>query len=252
LLGSGNRIGLVSAAVSDHPDIDVLAGKVRRLGAQLSVSSMRVDPVSEPLLHALADSGVRTLTIAPEAGSERLRQVINKTQSEDNVLRAASVAARLGFENLKLYFMLGLPSEDESDVDALVALSIACAERFPRQVTTNITPFVPKAHTPFQRVAQTPAKVVKRRLAYVERQLRSQGIGVKSESPAWSEIQGALARGDRRLTEALLRTERITPSAWRKSLVATGLSSAQLLGERSTDERLPWDFISTRVRGRSA
>ena len=247
LLKYQERLGLVSAAVSDHAQIDQLATELRALGARLSVSSMRVDPVSEPLVRALAESGARTLTIAPEAGSERLRRVINKTQTEDDVLQAVDLAARHGLGQVKLYFMLGLPTEDEGDVQAVVDLALACAGRFPQQVTVNVTPFVPKAHTPFQWFAQTPAKVVKRRLARVERGLRREGIAVKSESPAWAEIQGTLARGDRRLTEALLAVERFTPAAWRESLAAEGLLIQELLGERPVGEPLPWEFIQCGV-----
>jgi radical SAM superfamily enzyme YgiQ (UPF0313 family) len=248
LLRHGDRIGLVSAAVSDYRDIDRLATELRGLGARLSVSSLRVDPVSETLVRALAESGTRTLTIAPEAGSERLRQVINKTQTEDDVLRAADLADRYGLEQVKLYFMLGLPTEEESDVQALVNLALSCAARFARQVTVNITPFVPKAHTPLQRLAQTPARVVKRRAAYVERELRRQGIAVKLESPAWAEIQGALARGDRELAEALLAVRRLTPATWRQALAQVGLSPPELLRRRAADEPLPWDFIQSGVR----
>jgi radical SAM superfamily enzyme YgiQ (UPF0313 family) len=248
LLKSGDRLGLVSAAVSDHPAIDELAVRLRDLGARLSVSSMRVDPVSEVLVRALAESGTRTLTIAPEAGSERLRRVINKVQTEDDVLRAVSVAAGYDLEQIKLYFMLGLPTEDEEDVSALVKLALDCASHFPRQVTINVTPFVPKAHTPFQRVAQAPAKVVKRRLERVERELRRRGIGVKSESPAWAEIQGTLARGDHRLAEALLKVDRLSPATWRKAVANAGLSVPEILQQRAPDEVLPWDFIETAVR----
>jgi radical SAM superfamily enzyme YgiQ (UPF0313 family) len=248
LLEFGDRLGLVSAAVSDHPAIDELAVRLRRLGARLSVSSMRVDPVSEVLIRALAESGTRTLTIAPEAGSERLRRVINKGQTEDDVLRAVSIAASHDLEQVKLYFMLGLPTEDEEDVAALVRLALDCAARFPRQITVNITPFVPKAHTPFQRVAQTPSKVVKRRLQWVERELRRRGIGVKSESPAWAEIQGTLARGDQRLAEALLNVDHLSPSTWREAVADAGLSVREILQLRAADEGLPWDFIDTSVR----
>ena len=248
LLKFQDRVGLVSAAVSDHFAIDQLATELRALGARLSVSSMRVDPVSEPLLRALAESGTRTLTIAPEAGSERLRRAINKTQTEDDVLRAVDLAARYDFAQLKLYFMLGLPGELASDAQAIVDLALACAGRFSRQVTVNITPFVPKAHTPFQRQAQTPAKEVKRRLALVERGLRKHRIGVKSESPAWAEIQGTLARGDRRLAEALLAVERPSPAAWRQALGAVGLSLPELLAGRPAGEPLPWAFIHSGVR----
>jgi radical SAM superfamily enzyme YgiQ (UPF0313 family) len=248
LLRFGDRLGLVSAAVSDHPHIDRLAVELRGLGARISVSSMRVDPVPEALIRALAESGTRTLTIAPEAGSERLRQVINKTQTEADVLHAVEVAAQYDLEQIKLYFMLGLPAEDQSDVQALVKLAMACASRFPRRVTVNLTPFVPKAHTPFQRAAQMPAREVKRRAAYVERELRRQGIAVKAESPAWAEIQGTLARGDRRLSEAILAAERVTPATWRKLLAEKGLSVQELLRERGDDEPLPWDTVQSGIK----
>jgi radical SAM superfamily enzyme YgiQ (UPF0313 family) len=243
LLQHEERLGLVSAAVSDHPDIDTLATELRKLGARISISSMRVDPLSEPLICALAESGTQTLTIAPEAGSERLRRAIHKTQSEDDVLRAVELAARYGLGQLKLYFMLGLPGEEEADVQAIVDLALACARRFPRHVTVNVTPFVPKAHTRFQRMAQTPAKVVRGRLNYVERELQRRSVAVKSESPAWTEIQGALARGDRRVAEALLATDRVTPAAWRKALAHAELSADDLLAERPAGIQLPWDFI---------
>ncbi|MFN2169423.1 MAG: radical SAM protein, partial [Anaerolineae bacterium] len=248
LLAFEDRLGLVSAAVSDHSEIDLLATELRALGARISVSSMRVDPVSEPLLRALAESGTQTLTIAPEAGSERMRRAINKTQTEDDVLRAVELADRYGFAQLKLYFMLGLPGEEDADVQAIVDLALACAGRFSRQVTVNVTPFVPKAHTPFQRLAQVPAKEVKRRLARIERGLRKHGVSVKGESPAWAEIQGTLARGDRKIAEALLQVERSSPASWRAALGAAGLSLPHLLGERPAGEPLPWAFIHTGAR----
>jgi radical SAM superfamily enzyme YgiQ (UPF0313 family) len=238
---------LVSAAVSDHRQIDRLAVELRGLGAKISVSSMRADPVSEPLIRALAESGTRTLTLAPEAGSGRLRQVINKTQTEEDVLRAIELAAQHGFEQVKLYFMLGLPSEDEADVQALVDLTLACAARFPRQVTVNITPFVPKAHTPFQRLAQTSAKIISGRIRHVEKDLRRRGVAVKSESPAWAEVQGTLARGDRRLGRAILATDRLSPAGWRKTLAEQELSLEELLGTRPGDEILSWDWIQGSV-----
>jgi radical SAM superfamily enzyme YgiQ (UPF0313 family) len=247
LLEHQGRLGLVSAAVSDHSHIDELAVALRALGARLSVSSMRVDPVSEPLVRALAESGTQTLTIAPEAGSERLRHVINKTQTVDDLLRAVDLADRYDFAQIKLYFMLGLPTEDEEDVQALVDLALACAARFSRQVTVNITPFVPKAHTPFQRLAQPPAKTVKRRLARIERDLRPKGIGVKSESPSWAEIQGSLARGDRSLATALLAVDRPSPASWRGALAGIGRPMQEWLGQRPIDEPLPWDFIRSGV-----
>jgi radical SAM superfamily enzyme YgiQ (UPF0313 family) len=247
LLRRTDRLGLVSAAVSDHSRIDQIAVELRRLGARLSVSSMRVDPVSEPLLQALAESGTRTLTIAPEAGSERLRKAINKTQTKEDVLKAVKLAARLGIPQLKLYFMLGLPTETQVDIEALVELAVSCADRFRRQVTVNLTPFVPKAHTPFQRLAQPSAKSIKKRADYVNRKLRRRGIAVKSESAAWAEVQGTLARGDRRLAEVLASVDGMSPAAWRRALKEAGLPLQELLRERGPDEPLPWDFVQSGV-----
>jgi radical SAM superfamily enzyme YgiQ (UPF0313 family) len=248
LLAHTERLGLVSAAVSDHTEIDRLAPALRDLGARISVSSMRVDPISLPLLEALAESGTRTLTIAPEAGSARLRQTINKTQTEEDVLRAVESAAEYGLRQIKLYYMIGLPTEAEADIAALVALSLACAERFPGQVTANITPFVPKAHTPFQRVAQAPAGVVQRRIETIKGQLFPRGVAVKAESPALAEIQGTLSRGDRRVADALLAVARPAPGRWKRALASAGVSSEALLGARGEDEDLPWNFIESGVR----
>ncbi len=248
LLKQTDRLGLVSAAVTDHSEIDSLALELRRLGARLSVSSMRVDPISEPLLRALAESGTQTLTIAPEAGSAVLRKRINKTQTEDDVLRAVDLASRYDLNQVKLYFMLGLPTEEQSDVEALVDLALSCASRFPRRVIVNLTPFVPKAHTPFQRLAQTPAREVGRRIGYVRKHLEPHGVTVKAESPAWAEIQGTLARGDRRLSEALLSVGAVSPSTWKQALTKIGLSVHSYLRARPASEHLPWDIVDTRVK----
>jgi radical SAM superfamily enzyme YgiQ (UPF0313 family) len=250
MLHRTDRLGLVSAAVSDHRQIDQLAERLLNMGARISVSSMRVDSLSEPLIRALAQSGTRTLTIAPEAGSERLRRVISKTQTEDDVLRAVELAGQYDLGQVKLYFMLGLPTEEEDDVRALVDMTLACARHFARRVTVNITPFVPKAHTPFQRVAQASAKTTKRRITYVEKTLRREGISVKSESPAWAQVQGTLARGDRRLAEPLLGLENLTPATWRQALAEADLPLSDWLGERDERAPLPWDFIDNDPRPR--
>jgi radical SAM superfamily enzyme YgiQ (UPF0313 family) len=243
-----DRVGLVSAAVSDHSQVDELAAELRRMGARLSVSSMRVDPASEPLIRALAESDTRTLTVAPEAGSERLRRFINKTQTEDDVLRAADLAARYGFHRLKLYFMLGQPTETEEDVTAVADLALRIKARFRGRVTVDATPYVPKAHTPFQRVAMTPVKTLERRLRTLRRELEPRGVGVRADSPAWAAIQGVLARGDRRLARVLARLPG-APSLgdWRHSLRGEGLTPQEFLRQRAPGERLPWEVVDTGV-----
>ncbi|MDY7039681.1 MAG: radical SAM protein [Chloroflexota bacterium] len=238
-------VGLVGAAVSDYSRINELVAGLREMGAGVSVSSLRVDPLPDALLQVLVESGTRTLTIAPETGSQKLRTAINKGVSEDDVLRAAHTAASHGFAQLKLYFMVGLPGETEDDVQAIVDLALAVADRFQRQVTVNLTPFVPKAHTPFQWAAMADVETLRARITHVQRALRRRGVAVRAESPAWAAVQGVLARGDRRVGAALLALERPTLSGWRKALAAVELDQTAYLDEWALDAPLPWQVVSS-------
>ena len=236
-------IGLVGAAVSDYTQIDVLADRLRRMDARLTVSSLRVDPLSEPLLRALAESGAKTLTMAPEAGSERLRQIVNKGITEADLLHAAERAAHYRFQQLRLYFMLGLPTETDEDADAIADLCEAAASRFRGRLTANVTPFVPKAHTPFQWMEMAPRQALQARLRRLERRLGRAGIRVKSESPRWTAVQGVLARGDRRLGDVLASLRDTSLGAWQRAMDAHGLDAETYLRSRALDEPLPWSFI---------
>jgi radical SAM superfamily enzyme YgiQ (UPF0313 family) len=240
-----DKIGLVGAAVSDYSHIDELVIGLREMGARISASSLRVAPLSETLVKGLAESGSQTLTLAPEAGSERLRTLIRKDISTDDVIRAADLAARYDFPRLKLYFMLGLPTETEEDVQAIVDLVTAVGQRFLRRVTVNVTPFVPKAHTPFQWAAMMPHATIRERLRYVEQQLRPRGVAVKSDSPAWAAIQGVLSRGDRRLGQTLTKMDRTSLARWRLALRESDLEADDYLRERSLDEAPPWSVVDS-------
>jgi radical SAM superfamily enzyme YgiQ (UPF0313 family) len=240
----------VGAAVSDYSRIDALVIRLREMGARLSVSSLRVDPLSEPLLQALADSGARTLTLAPEAGSERLRRMVNKGVTEDDLLRAAERAAHYGFRQLKLYFMIGLPTETGEDIEAICSLSQAVAARFGGQVIANVTPFVPKAHTPFQWAQMSPSAALENRFKALRQRLRRQRIDVRGESPQWAAIQGTLARGDRQMGEALLALRGTSIRAWREAMDKCAVAAEDYLRARDLDEPLPWAFIHAGVRER--
>ncbi len=240
-----DRIGLVGAAVSDYSRIDELVTELRGIGARIAVSSLRAAPLSEALVKSLAESGAQTLTLAPEAGSERLRALIHKGISADDVLRAAELAARYDFPHLKLYFMLGLPAETEEDVQAIVDLVTAVGQRFLRRVTVNVTPFVPKAHTPLQWAAMTPESIIRERLRYIEQKLRPRGVVVKSDSLAWAVVQGVLSRGDRRLGRALTRMDRTSLAQWRWALQQSDLEAEEYLRQRSLDETLPWSVVDS-------
>jgi hypothetical protein len=208
---------------------------------------MRTDPISVPLVELLADSGTQTLTIAPEAGSQRLRNVISKTQTEDDLLAAVDLAERLRFPQLKLYFMVGHPTETEADIQALVDFALETRRRFSRRVALNTTPYVPKAHTPFQWEPMTPARVMKERQEFVKRHLAPHNVAVRADSTEWAEVQGVLARGDRRLAGVLLRLERLSVPAFHAAMADCGLTAEEYLGARSPDRPLPWQIVDPAV-----
>ncbi len=241
-----DRIGLVSAAVSDHSWIDQIAIELRKLGARLSASSMRVDPISEPLIRGLAESGNQTLTIAPEAGSVRMRQVINKPQADAQILHAVELAAKYDFPQLKMYFMVGQPTEMEEDVEAIARLALEARRIFPRHIAINATPYVPKSHTTFQWAAMLPVETLEARINYLQERLNPNGVTVRSDSPAWAAIEGSLARGDRRLGRVLAGMRKTSLPEWQRALIAQGLSQEDYLRERQLDEKLPWqEAVST-------
>lgn len=241
------KLGLIGASLSDYSHIEELAMKLRGMGAEISVASLRVDPLPQALLQALAESSVQTLTIAPEAGSERLRQKIRKGISTRDIIHATELAARYDFPQLKLYFMVGLPTETTADVKEIVSLVQVLRKRFSRRLTVNVTPFVPKAQTPFQRVAMAPLGVLERRVDYVKRALHSMNVEIRAESSRWAEVQGILARGDRRVGEVLMTLEGKSLSAWRRALERRDLRAESYLGNRSKDEILPWATVSAGI-----
>lgn len=242
-----DKIGLISAAVSDHSQIDELAIRLRQMGARLSVSSMRVDPISVPLVRGLRESGTQTLTIAPEAGSQRLRDVINKTQTEQQILEAVDLADALDFPQIKLYFMIGHPGETDDDVQALVDLTLAAKSRFRRRLVINATPYVPKAHTPFQWEAMTDIPTFERRQKFIQRSLGRQDVAVRADSPQWAAVQAVLARGDRRLAAVLLDMTQLSIAAFDRALAAHGLSQRDFLDAREPGAPQPWDIVESGV-----
>ena len=157
------------------------------------------------------------MTIAPEAGTERLRTVINKRQTEAGLLAAVELAQALGFPQLKMYFMVGHPTETDDDIQGIVDLTLKARAIFRRNIAINATPFVPKAHTPFQWMAMTAAKTFQARQKSLRRALARHGVEVSADSPEWAEVQGVLARGDRRLAPVLLDVPRPTAASERRS-----------------------------------
>ncbi|MCL4458338.1 MAG: radical SAM protein [Chloroflexi bacterium] len=248
------RIGLVGAAISDYSAIGELSTGLRRLGAKVAVASLRIDPQSEQLLNALVESGIRTITIAPETGSERLQRLINKNISIDEVLRAIDLIAHYKIDRVKLYYMVGLPTETEEDVKEVSKLTLAIKRRIEKggaapNLTVNLTPFVPKAQTPFQWLPMLPSEEMTERIHLIKMGLKGQqGIVIRVESPAWATVQAALARGDRRMARALSAIHEVSTTAWVRAMKESGLDqSFYTTRQRQDNEVLPWSTIDVNV-----
>jgi radical SAM superfamily enzyme YgiQ (UPF0313 family) len=250
--GGRRKVGLVSAAVSDHTQIDELATELQRMGMSLSASSMRMDPISVPLIRALAETGAQTLTVAPEAGSQRLRNVINKTQTEEQMMQAVSLAQVFNFPQLKLYFMVGHPTETDDDIQALIDYTLKTRSIFRRRVAINATPFVPKAHTPFQWEGMTPAPTIRARQKAIHNALARHGVEVRADSPDWAEVQAVLSRGDRSLAQVLLAIPpgRLSLRTFFETMEACGLDKEHYTGAWQTGAPLPWDVVQSGVSER--
>ncbi|MBA7594011.1 hypothetical protein ES703_00947 [subsurface metagenome] len=250
------RIGLLAAAVSDHPDIEELMTRLRQMGAQLSVSSLRVHPLSSVALRALAEGGAQTITLAPEAGSERLRTVINKGVAEKDIYEAIDKVAEHRLRQIKLYFMIGLPTETDDDVEEIVKLALALKERIDSkgkgsQIIINVTPFVPKAGTPFQWLPMAEAQILSHRLSVIKNRLKPKGIKIKADSVAWAVVQGVLSRGDAKLAQALARMEGRSLSSWRRALEECSIDADFYVNRQlSPTERLPWSMLDSGVEPR--
>ena len=243
------RLGLVGAAVSDHPQIEELLGRLHQMGAELSISSLRMRPLSRIVLRGMAKGGAKTIALAPEAGSQRLRRIIKKGISEDDILESMSKVAEQGIKQLKLYFMIGLPSETEEDVEEIVNLILGCKDIIDKQktgcrISLNIAPFVPKAGTPFQWLPMVPISTLNHRLSLLKNNLAPRGIKLNCESPAWSQVQGVLARGDIKLAEVLANIEKVSLSGWRQAIEKCHLDIDYYAHQRwNTKEKLPWSMV---------
>lgn len=247
----GKKVGLMGAAISDYPEVDELVNYIRSKDMRYSCASLRADSLTQAVVDGLADSGQKTITIAPETGSERLRRVINKGISEEHLQNAATLSAKSGIQHMRLYIMIGLPTETDEDIEAIVGLAertqahmveVGCKGR----LTLSINPFIPKPFTPFQWMAMDNQKTVEKKLQYIKKALqKNRRIEVLVESPKEAYIQGVLARGDRRLGAVIAACAADRGSkSFKSEMKAAGLDMDEMnYRERSFDEFLPWSHL---------
>lgn len=251
------RLGLVAAAVSDYGDLATLGAAILDAGGEVSVSSVRIDAVTPQQVEVLVRSGHKTLALAPEAGSQRMRDTINKGIDEAQILAAVRMIAEGGVPNLKLYFMVGLPGESDDDVAAIGSLTVCIRtvwEAVGRargklgKLTLSVNPFVPKPWTPLQWAAMEPVSNLEKKYRLLQKLIRPlANVDLQCESLRSAELQGLLARGDRRCGKLLplLAAGKGLKATCRESSLDAG---CYLYRERRVDELFPWEIIAQGVR----
>ena len=233
----GKKIGLMGAAISDYPEIDELCRSILGEGLSMSVASFRADSVTQELVEALAASGLQTLTLAPEAGSARMRAVINKGIEEHHLFTAIDLGAAAHIPNFKLYIMVGLPFEEAADIAAIIDLAERLRTYMDEKgsrgtLTLSVNPFVPKPFTPFQWMPMADKKRLDAIMKEITQALRRhKKIVVHFESPKEALVQAILARGDRRLGKPLMRA-------------AVGRGGKDLVSEMRTEGLAPEDYLT--------
>ncbi|MCX6344530.1 MAG: radical SAM protein [Armatimonadetes bacterium] len=244
-----SRMGLVGAAVFDHPDSINICRSIVNSGGEFTVSSLRLETVTPELAGLMASGGQRTLTIAPEAATDRLRKAINKYSTDEQIFTAISIAYESGFRRVKLYFMIGLPTETNDDIAAIIDLTKRVSREYPSmQFQVSASSFVPKPWTPFQWHVMERENVLKKRYAMLRSGISSiKNAQFGGESPRLASVQGYLARGDRSLGRVLL-TALENGGDYGAALRETGVDASQYLyRERSVEEILPWDHLDMAV-----
>jgi radical SAM superfamily enzyme YgiQ (UPF0313 family) len=248
-----SRAGLVSIALCDHPDIEHILRSLNEMGYSISPASLRLDDLTPAIVSLLRESGERTLTIAPETGSDRLRRVINKTITNDEILQAAELIFSSGFENLKLYYMIGLPTETDEDLVAIrdltrqlrdIMLHHARARGRIGRIVASVNPLVPKPATTYQWMPMERSDAIEqkmKRLRALVSDIDNVYFNIKSERHSY--YQALLSLGDRRVAPAIEAAEQ-NGGQWRRAVAEAGVDGDfYIFRDRSGDAVLPWDII---------
>ncbi|MEW5984909.1 MAG: radical SAM protein [Acidobacteriota bacterium] len=248
-----SRVGLVSIALCDHPEIERILIRLVEMGYGISPASLRLDDLTEPIVRLLRAGGERSLTIAPETGSDRLRRVVNKTVSNEDILEKADLVFAAGIANLKLYFMIGVPTETDDDLVAIRNLTLAIRERMLHhgrkvgrlgRISASVNPLVPKPGTAFQWMPMADTATIERKITRLRKLLAGiDNVYVSIKSERHSFFQALLSLGDRRVAPVILAAEQ-NGGQWRAAAAEAGVDPAfYVFRDRSRDPVLPWDII---------
>jgi len=248
-----NRVGLVSIALCDHPDIEFILKSLLDMGYGISPASLRLDDLTEPIVRMLHQSGEHSITIAPETGTDRLRAVINKTVSNEQILEKAELIFKSGIENLKLYYMIGLPTETDEDLVAIRDLTLGIRDRMVAhskdrgalgRIVASVNPLVPKPGTTYQWLPMTDTSIIERKIDFLRglvSDVDNVYFNIKSERHSY--YQGLLSLGDRRVADVIEIAER-NGGQWRAAVAESGIDAdAYLYRDKSGDAFLPWQII---------
>ncbi len=241
-VAAARRIGFVSAAVSNHPELEALFEATLEAGGGFTVSSFRAESLTPRRLDLLQRGGLRTLTVALEAGTAELRRSLGKNLDEEQLLHAAALAGEAGLDGLRIYAMVGLPGERDEDVEALAELGVRARRALGRgTVTLSVAPFVPKPHTPLQWASMVAESDLRRRIRLLQSLgRRERGVKVTAETPKGARVQGLISRGGRAVADALEGVAR--GGNWRQ--VLQGELARQVLDRPwDVEAPLPWGFV---------
>ena len=244
-----DRIGLIGASISDHPQINEISTRLVKMGARISAASLRSDSITGPLLDALATSGHNTITIAPEVASERLQRIINKAIPREQVYATVEEAVRRGITGLKLYFMVGIPTETEEDVHAIVDFASQVKSILGSgKLRVTVSPLVPKPQTPFQWTGIENYKSIDAKLNYLKKHLnRIRGVRMSSASAREAEMENMMSRGDRRMGAVLYDMVEMKLSLKEAMRLNNLDSEFYTRRQREIAEVLPWSHINLSV-----
>ena len=210
-----NKLALMGAYVAGHPDFDKIIGYIAKIcetkDIELSISSLRADLADEELIKTLVKCNQKTATIALEAGSQRLRDLIKKDLNEEQILNTLETAIKGGLKGLKIYTIIGLPTEEDEDIEALIDLAKKMKAKIKEyktnfDLTISTSTFIPKAHTPFECEKRADKKVLEKRINYLKKSLHKLGITFRPSSVEWDIIQSILSRYDKSLADFLIET----------------------------------------------